>query len=61
MAYLHHPSPTKPHLLHRDLKPANILIKKTSSGYRALVTDFGVARLFEPFDANMTMGPGTEG
>lgn len=27
MSYLHHPSPTKPHLLHRDLKPANILIK----------------------------------
>ncbi len=32
-------------VLHRDLKPANILLQTTPGGLRALVTDFGIARL----------------
>eukprot|EP00918_Siedleckia_nematoides_P003277 GHVU01007405.1.p1 GENE.GHVU01007405.1~~GHVU01007405.1.p1 ORF type:complete len:712 (-),score=105.05 GHVU01007405.1:789-2924(-) len=61
MEYLHRPSETKPHLLHRDLKPANILINKTTNGYRAFVTDFGISRQFIPHDHEMTRRPGTEG
>ncbi|CEM28753.1 unnamed protein product [Vitrella brassicaformis CCMP3155] len=59
MAYLHHPSSSKPHLLHRDIKPANILLKDG----RALLSDFGIARAAVNLhlDANMTRSPGTEG
>eukprot|EP00914_Ancora_sagittata_P027318 GHVO01053429.1.p1 GENE.GHVO01053429.1~~GHVO01053429.1.p1 ORF type:complete len:440 (+),score=64.44 GHVO01053429.1:167-1486(+) len=61
MEYLHYPSSLKPYVLHRDLKPANILIKKTALASRAQITDFGVARVCDSIDDNMTMGPGTEG
>jgi len=32
-------------VLHRDLKPANVMLQPTSGGARAVVTDFGIARL----------------
>ncbi|WP_410870514.1 protein kinase domain-containing protein [Nocardia sp. A7] len=32
-------------VLHRDVKPANILLAPTRSGDRAVLTDFGIARL----------------
>ncbi len=32
-------------VLHRDVKPANILLAPTRAGDRALLTDFGIARL----------------
>eukprot|EP00917_Polyrhabdina_sp_WS-2016_P000381 GHVP01000838.1.p1 GENE.GHVP01000838.1~~GHVP01000838.1.p1 ORF type:complete len:1405 (-),score=274.46 GHVP01000838.1:2248-6462(-) len=62
MAYLHHPSPTKPYLIHRDLKPENILLKTTERGVlRALLSDFGIAKIYEAWDVEITQGPGTEG
>ncbi|MHC5019141.1 MAG: serine/threonine-protein kinase [Planctomycetota bacterium] len=32
-------------VLHRDLKPANVLLELEGGGYRARVTDFGLARM----------------
>ncbi|HCH63050.1 MAG TPA: hypothetical protein DFR83_09610, partial [Deltaproteobacteria bacterium] len=32
-------------VLHRDLKPANVMLEPVSGGVRAMVTDFGIARL----------------
>ena len=58
MAYLHSPVGQRPHLVHRDLKPGNILI---SDANRAIVTDFGVARMNPSLETNLTVGAGTEG
>lgn len=40
-------------VLHRDLKPSNVLVSDTDDGLRAVVLDFGVAKLLDP-----TSGPG---
>ena len=58
MVYLHSPVGQRPHLVHRDLKPGNILI---TSDARAIVTDFGVARMNPSLETNLTVGAGTEG
>jgi serine/threonine protein kinase len=58
MVYLHSPIGQRPHLVHRDLKPGNILITSDS---RAIVTDFGVARMNPSLETNLTVGAGTEG
>jgi serine/threonine protein kinase len=58
MVYLHSPVGQQPHLVHRDLKPGNILI---TSDFRAIVTDFGVARVNPSLETNLTVGAGTEG
>jgi serine/threonine protein kinase len=58
MSYLHAPSGQRPHLVHRDLKPGNILITHDS---RAIITDFGVARVNPSLETNLTVGAGTEG
>ena len=58
MAFLHSPVGQRPHLVHRDLKPGNILITADS---RAIVTDFGVARMNPSLETNLTVGAGTEG
>ena len=58
MTYLHSPLGSRPHVLHRDLKPGNILITRDS---RAIVTDFGVARMNPSLETNLTVGAGTEG
>ncbi|MFN4278805.1 serine/threonine-protein kinase [Thermosynechococcus sp.] len=42
LAYAHHRG-----ILHCDLKPENILLEMTPTGWRAKVSDFGVARLIE--------------
>ena len=47
-------------MLHRDVKPANIMIARSSTGSRALLGDFGIARrLDDPgtlTSTNMTVG-----
>ena len=58
MAFLHSPFGQRPHLVHRDLKPGNVLISADS---RAIVTDFGVARMNPSLETNLTVGAGTEG
>ena len=58
MTFLHSPVGQRPHLVHRDLKPGNILITLDS---RAIVTDFGVARMNPSLETNLTVGAGTEG
>ena len=58
MTFLHSPVGQRPHLVHRDLKPGNILI---TSDARAIVTDFGVARMNPSLETNLTVGAGTEG
>jgi serine/threonine protein kinase len=58
MTFLHSPVGQRPHLVHRDLKPGNILI---TSDMRAIVTDFGVARMNPSLETNLTVGAGTEG
>ena len=58
MTFLHSPVGQRPHLVHRDLKPGNILITHDS---RAIVTDFGVARMNPSLETNLTVGAGTEG
>ena len=58
MSFLHSPVGQRPHLVHRDLKPGNILITSDS---RAIVTDFGVARINPSLETNLTVGAGTEG
>ncbi len=32
-------------IVHRDIKPANIMLVPTAAGLRAVITDFGLARL----------------
>ena len=58
MAFLHSPVGQRPHLVHRDLKPGNVLITRDS---RAIITDFGVARMNPSLETNLTVGAGTEG
>jgi len=58
MAFLHSPVGQRPHLVHRDLKPGNILI---TTDNRAIVTDFGVARMNPSLETNLTVGAGTDG
>jgi serine/threonine protein kinase len=41
LVYLH-----KSGIIHRDIKPANILIRETSEGPVAKITDFGVSKVF---------------
>jgi serine/threonine-protein kinase len=40
--------------VHRDIKPENILLRKTGSGYRSKVADFGLARSFEKHGGTVT-------
>jgi len=42
LAYLH-----KNGIIHRDIKPANILIRETSDGPVAKITDFGVSKVLD--------------
>jgi len=42
LAYLH-----KNGIIHRDIKPANILIRETSDGAVAKITDFGVSKVLD--------------
>ena len=39
-------------LIHRDLKPANILLEPQGKGYRAKVTDFGLAKVLSGPDSH---------
>lgn len=41
-------------VLHRDLKPGNVMLRPTSRGYCAMVTDFGIAKVQNPGEPNMT-------
>ena len=43
-------------VLHRDLKPANVMLEPITGGVRAMVTDFGIARLMA--DTNGDTPPG---
>lgn len=45
-------------VLHRDLKPSNVLVAETASGPRAVVLDFGIARLLGDEDDALTQTGG---
>ncbi|GAB5534460.1 MAG: hypothetical protein Rubg2KO_07090 [Rubricoccaceae bacterium] len=45
-------------VLHRDLKPSNVLVTETDDGPRAVVLDFGVARLLGDEDEALTQTNG---
>src|SRR6188768_3066809 len=34
-------------IVHRDLKPQNVLLERTPAGFRAKITDFGIAKILE--------------
>ena len=53
LLYLHSQEPA---VIHRDLTAKNILI---NSALVAKIADFGVARITDPFDCTMSVGPGT--
>ncbi len=42
-------------VVHRDLKPENVFILQTSQGERAKVLDFGLAKLRDQSDANLSV------
>lgn len=43
-------------VLHRDLKPANVMLEPTTGGVRAMVTDFGIARLMADTSGDTLQG-----
>ena len=43
-------------VLHRDLKPGNVLLEPVAGGTRAVVTDFGIARLMADPDGDTLQG-----
>ncbi len=50
LAYLHHQQPP---ILHRDIKPANIIL--TTTGDKAVLVDFGIAKEYDPDDTTTTL------
>lgn len=46
-------------VVHRDLKPENILLSNSAASPRALLADFGIARLVEGGEGPPRTGPGT--
>jgi tetratricopeptide (TPR) repeat protein/TolB-like protein len=48
-------------VIHRDLKSANIMLVPASGDPRAVITDFGLARRFEPHDDPLASLTGTGG
>ncbi|XP_068332713.1 phytosulfokine receptor 1-like isoform X1 [Pyrus communis] len=49
LAYLH--QSCEPHILHRDIKSSNILL---DGNFKAHLADFGLARLIDPYDTQVT-------
>src|SRR6266699_237981 len=56
LAYLHHQQPP---ILHRDLKPANIIL--TTTGDKAVLVDFGIAKEYDPDDTTGEYRYGSSG
>lgn len=50
-------------VIHHDLKPGNIMLEGAGAGVKAVVTDFGLAREYEPDKtlSNLAHVPGTPG
>ena len=42
-------------IVHRDIKPENIIANQTKTGWQVKVLDFGIAKLYDQVDNNLTL------
>ena len=43
-------------IIHRDIKPENIILQISDRGWTAKISDFGIAKLYQEINLNLSMG-----